>query len=363
MKKLTVKGRFPMNYKEDNEAVFSGKIDYQYTPSRIKKLKHVFVSHEGLVLKNGMLVDRCALNLKGKDDNTFYYPFWRNLVEQYAVSKWGKSLPSIHLNKPQKYLLIHSKWFNYAFWITDYLPRLIMVEENFLLEKTVLIFPESWKSIDYVQESLSSFDIKTKEIPSGTHLFIDELVMPETRKWSFSFDPKQVKKVRERMVPYALMITAGKPFPQKIYVTRKKRGTRCVENEENILPILKRAGYSVIDFEDFSFWEQVAMMHGASHFVSLHGAGFANIIFMQTKNIVLELINKTYAENEYKMQYWRLSNACGLNYLYQLCEPLNKVSKLKFGKSNEENENDFLVNQNVVIDLKVLQNNLTIMNL
>jgi hypothetical protein len=82
-----------------------------------------------LVIKNGLLVSGCAFNLIGNEDKTFYYPFWKRTAMEYAVARWGRNkTTSIQIDRPC--LLIHSKWFNYAFWINAYLPRLIMAEEE-----------------------------------------------------------------------------------------------------------------------------------------------------------------------------------------------------------------------------------------
>ena len=79
------------------------------------------------------------------------------------------------------FLLIHSKWFNYSFWINSYLLRLIQAEEAGLLDKVKLIYPKEWDNIPYVVESLKCFNVKKEIIPLDTNLFIENLIMPETR--------------------------------------------------------------------------------------------------------------------------------------------------------------------------------------
>jgi hypothetical protein len=242
----------------------------------LREINHSFVSHQGLVLKNGLLADGCALNLSGHEDNTFYYPFWRNTIEQYLVCRFGKSLRSVKLNGNEKFLLIHSRWFNYAFWINCYLPRLIMAEQTGRLRNMKLIFPEGWKKLHYVTQSLEAFNIECEVVPNDHHLFVKRLILPETREWTNSFYPPHVQGIRERLVPEAFIRCAITSFPKKIYLTRKQRGVRCVENEQEVLACLTEFGFKAVVFENLSFWEQVKMMSEAEAFVSLHGAGFAN---------------------------------------------------------------------------------------
>ena len=76
----------PENITEEYSDLFKKFRRSKVKIPQVKKLKNVFVTHNGLVLKNGLLVDGCAFNLKGKEDNTFYYSFWRTAIEQFLVN-------------------------------------------------------------------------------------------------------------------------------------------------------------------------------------------------------------------------------------------------------------------------------------
>lgn len=364
MKRANVVTAMPENIAtRDQYKFFEPLKQFNVRIPQIKELSEVFVSHQGLVLKNGLLVRGCALNLCGKEDNTFYYPFWRNTIEQYAVCRFGKSLESIQLRGPQKYLLIHSRWFNYAFWINTYLPRLIMAEKDGDLKSMKLIYPEEWKNLAYVNQSLEAFPIQHEVIKKDVHVFVEKLVFPETRDWTNSFYPPHVKGIRQRLLHEAEKRTGNKIFPKRIYLTRAQRGVRCVENEKDVIELVKQYGFEAVTFENLSFWEQVAMMSRAESFISLHGAGFANVLFMPEGASVLELINRQYANAEYKFPFWKLSCAAGLKYHAQFCDVVNPgVSRLMNAASVKEDERNFLVNQNVFVDLDLLMKNLALFN-
>jgi len=325
---------------------------------QIKVVTNVFATHEGLVLKNGLLVDGCAFNLKGKEDNTFYYTFWRTVIEQYLVSRYGKSLHSLHLKEPQAYLLIHSKWFNYSFWVNSFLPRLIQAEEAGWFKKSKLIVPEGWKKIPYVWDSLQAFDIEFEIIPEGYHVFVDRLVMPETRKWTASFYPEQIQNTRERLVKEAQKRAFGfNKQITRIYLTRVKRGVRCVENEEEVIALVKRYDFVPMVFEDLTIWEQINIMNQSTHFISIHGAGFSNIMFMKPGSMVLELINLPYAKQEYTFPFWKLANAARLRYFSQFCDVSKggETTILSYGKGKIEDELNYLVNKNILVDIVQLE--------
>lgn len=351
MKKgIIVEVKKPINNNLELTEILNSKLKYNVCYPKIKEINNAFVTYDGLVLKNFILVKGCAFNLKGKEDNTFYYQFWREAIEKFLVSKYGKSIPSIHLDSTQKYLLIHSKWFNYAFWINAFLPRLFQAIK--LDSNIVLIAPESWKTIPFVMQTLEKIEIKKEWIPIDHQIFVKKLVLPETREWTSSFHPEIIKSTKNELIKL-LNAKSDQEFPKKIYLTRAKRGNRCAANEGQVMEVLSRYGYKSITFEGLTIWEQIEMMSQATHFVSIHGAGLSNLMFMNKNTAVLEIINKTYASLEYTFPFWKLANCLDLNYFMLLSEPEEKSNfKLSFGKYILNNdENSYLVNSNLIIDM------------
>lgn len=361
MKKKEIITSLPLNLTEKNSHYFVSRQKYRIRNPKIHFLKNAFVSEQGLVIKHLLLNKYCAFNLIGKEDNTFYWPYWRITLEQMLVSKYGKSLKSLKLNTRQNYLLIYTKWFNYSFWVNSCLVRLIMAEKEGLLDNCLLLFPANWNRFEFVTQSLSCFDVKFQVIPEDHHLFVSNLYLPETREWTSSFYPSQIQDVRSKIVPFALEKTTIKEFPKRIYLTRKKRNVRCVENEYEILPILKEYNFTIINFEDYSFWDQVALMNHAETFVSVHGAGFSNVMFMKPESSVLELINEPYAKVEYQFPFWKLSSAAQLNYYTQLCCLNPKASKLLRRGHTHDNENKYLADENIVVDVDLFISNIELM--
>jgi len=358
MSKQVIIAALPLNLTESMKPYFEKRQKYAVRIPQIQHIKNAFVSEQGLVVKNFLLNPHCAFNLLGNEDNTFYFPYWRLSLEQMLVSRYGKSLKSIKLEGEERYLLIHSKWFNYSFWVNSFLTRLLMAEEAGLLERTILLYPENWDNIQFVRESLSCFNVKTIRIPTDHHLFIKHLVMPETREWTASFYPPHIQKTREKIVPFALKSTSLKEFPKRIYLTRKNRNVRCVENESELIPILDQYNFTLLSFEEISFWDQVALMNNAEAFVSIHGAGFSNVMFMKEGCKVLELINKPYADVEYQFPFWKLSVAAQLNYYAQLCNTKPGAStRLRRGQKHD-NVNTYLADENIVVDVDLFKENM-----
>jgi len=228
------------------------QVSYHKEP-RILSIRNAFISYDGLVLKNFLLVIGCAFNLIGFRDKTFYFQFWKLTLEKYLVSRYGKSIPAIHVN--ETVAVIHSKWFNYGFWINSYVPRLLDLIESKKAFK--LLYPEHWDNIPYVKLVLDELPIETIRVPEEHQVFAKQLLLPQTRKWTASFDSKRIHVVREKLIEIAKEKVVEFNFPKKIYLTRKNRGNRCAENEEEVMQLLTKEGFEAIAFEDYSIWEHM----------------------------------------------------------------------------------------------------------
>src|SRR6185503_9637910 len=87
--------------------------------------------------------------------------------------------------------------------------------------------------------------------------------------------------------------------------------------EAAVVEVLRAGGFRVVHFEDESFERQVQLAASASHIVSNHGAGLANILFMRPGSRVLEL--RRAGERERNL-FFNLANAAQLAYYYQTAD-------------------------------------------
>lgn len=300
----------------------------------------MFVSHEGLCLQKFRLVPYSSFNICTRYDKSFGWQYYKLVLEQYLVSTFGKSLKKISLPADTTYAVIHTKWFNYSFWITSSLHRLIMLQQSG--KDFTLLYPEAWDSIPYVTESLKAFrNLKIYKIPTGFHVQVPHLLMPEVRPFTACFDGSELQTVKNYMTAHIPVEFLTKPYPTKVYITRNKAKYRKVQNEQEVIDFLSPQGFSVIDFDDLSFWEQVALMKEVKEFVSIHGAGMANLVFAQTQIHVIELLHKFTTPKTYRFVFWILVTLLKQEYTVVFCETI----------PNHENE----LMRDIVVDLQTLK--------
>jgi capsular polysaccharide biosynthesis protein len=106
---------------------------------------------------------------------------------------------------------------------------------------------------------------------------------------------------------YGLQAQGKKP---RIYVTRSDTKKRRIENESELLPILKARGFEVVAPGQLSFRDQVSLFMWADAVVGPHGAGLTNILFAPKSNRVLEI----FPANKVKNTYLLLAHSLGQTY-------------------------------------------------
>lgn len=302
-------------------------------------VKNVFVSHEGLVLKNYQLVPKSHFNLKGSKDQTFYYTFWKLALEQYLVSTYGKSLKKIKLEQAN-YLHVYTKWFGYFFWLTDALPKLIKTRH--LHTKVSLIYPDEWKNIAYVNQVLDLFpDLAKEVIPRGVHMQVKSLFLPPTRKWSGIIPNKDVLLIKEFILEKIDKENIKSAFGKRIYISREKALRRKPINETGLNELLLAYDYDRVCLEDFSFLEQLAIIHNAESVIGLHGAGLANCLMMKEGTSLIELAPQVRTLKELRKSFQALGDSCNLKY------------QVLFNKVDLINKQDIYDND-IIVDLKSL---------
>ena len=312
-KRTTIHIPLPENIDSRYKMLYEKKSSYTCPELFVKEYSNVFVSHEGLCLQNFRLVPYSSFNICTRYDKSFGWQYYKLVLEQYLVSTFGKSLKKITLPADTTYAVIHTKWFNYFFWVTSSLHRLIMLQE--LGKDFTLLYPEGWDNIPYITESLKAFpNLKTLKIPTGVHVQVPHLFLPEVRPYTSCFNPKDLLQVKNFFYHYVHLYRTQNNFPEKIYISRDKANRRRITNELEITNYLKNQGFAILYFEELSLHEQIAYMQHADIVISLHGAGLTNILFMKTHSKVVELSPKIKKMKDVRYPFWRIAELLHINY-------------------------------------------------
>lgn len=309
----------PVNYRQEDALRFDPIRKCAVSRAFIERVDSVKVCQYYIFSDQKLLEDFCLpIQLRGK---------------QQVLKQWLKTqlFPKKRLEEAIWVIDLWSK--NYFHWILECLPRILALRSAGI--NLPLLLPEHVFSISYIRESLADLNIQTFTYNFRQTVKVKRLFMP-SHDSPCAFDRDYLKNLVDSYHTIDLPRVAVPS--KKIYISRKDAGKRKVANEAELIPVLKEAGFECVQLEKLSFKAQRELMTETAVLLSIHGAGLANLIFMQLGSKVIELHPDT--EN-YNSCFYHLAEAVGMKYYYSF-EPgdhpnpqeanisvdLNKMKKL-----------------------------------
>jgi hypothetical protein len=298
--------RLPVNFNEDQRAMFGGELERVIPETRLLKFDDVWASPEGLLFKGRRILRE-----------SFAFP---NHLDQWRARSVLRFLVTSRVLRRRRkiereVLWVTDYWSTGHFhWLTDVLTRFYAVRER--LAEALVLLPGMYEKRDVVRSSLKAFGVTNVDFISDDEVIeCRSLVMPSHTAPSGHFNHEAIRGVRDVMLS-AYGDVSGEE--KRLYISRSAAGKRRTVNEDEVTSILLRHGFETIRTEELSFEEQVRICSRARYIVSNHGAGLTNILFMREGGSVLELRHQADCINNC---YFTLSSALDLNYFYQTCVP------------------------------------------
>ncbi len=206
---------------------------------------------------------------------------------------------------------------NYYHWLCDALPRL----EAWLVRNphARLLLPRRVHAQSFVRDSLAAYpQVEVVAQPQGLSMRIGELIVPGRAAPEARHHPDLTRKVAARL--RAHFGGGVRHSGQRIHVSRAGARFRHLVHEEGIAPILRRHGFRLLRFEDFTFAEQIRLAAEAEVVSGPHGAGLANMLFMPEGSHVLELRQLAGSPN----CFYTLAAVLGHSYHVVSCRPADE---------------------------------------
>ncbi|MGC3946341.1 MAG: glycosyltransferase family 61 protein [Chryseolinea sp.] len=342
MEKSIVSIELPRNCSNEDRLLFEAFTQYDLPELRLLKLREVFVAYSGLCMDATGVIPECYHPNGDKEaiykDVAYYYEKAQRIPESL-----------IELDDDNNYVLVHHPWStNYWHWITEAIPRILMIGQK--SGSMVLLLPEHYDKIEFVRASLAPFAFRDIFIiPQGKSLLVRNLWLPQIKEDVDSYYSDIVSGTRAvYLQAFNFDFSRTSPVFDRIYISRKKASRRRVVNEDEVERLLLSFGFVIVCNEDYSFRQQIELYASARYVVSVHGAGLTNMIFMREGSSVLELHKRmTNGKDWHSLAFWRLSNTLNYTYYHQICEPANPLSSF--------------FDADLVIDIEKLKQNIKLM--
>lgn len=171
---------------------------------------------------------------------------------------------------------------NYFHWLVEILPRLVPLQRAGIAADYYLVDCLT----PFQQVVLAALGIKRHQLIQPHFkllLAADEVILP-------SFPSPSCLREFAGQLLHDLAADAPVSLPRRIFVTRRKTGTRMLSDEPAVERLLQAHGFQTHAMEDYSLAKQARLMREAEIVVATHGAGLSNLIFARPGTQVVELV-------------------------------------------------------------------------
>ncbi len=287
------------------------------------KLRDVFVTNNCVILSKGAAVKASCV---GEQYYQKYLSFKFRLKYFFPIFSCSK----------KSYILATDEWSkNYCHWLWEALSKVIELKKSD--PQAILILPKSYLKIDFMMKSLEVFGYtrdNVKIIPRKSQLRVKNLsyipcIGIATPGY---YDFLKFTEVAQALVAgYQEKLKTN--FGERIYISRsnpKNNNSRRVENEDEVVAMLTKYGFKKVYMENFSFLEQISIMHFAKFIVAPHGAGITNVMFAKKNCYLLEMVNSKWN----KTCFAEMCDRMAINYFRFDCAEVNQAREMELRDVN-----------------------------
>lgn len=307
LEKENVNIKYPENIKKEHKNLFQKELNRSNPAAYVFYLKNIRFKKKMFPLIFNFQIISNFLKLDSISRYKYIKKFFLLLYYFYfLISKKTHSKTVINNG-----IVIHDRHSkNYFHWITDVLPKIILAKQKKLLEDKVIILPsfnskfqlDSLKKItkNIVYKNTSSRDLMVKNL-----LYISDLHVSGYPRKTY------LKKMQSIFVGNSNF----NKKPIKIYISRSNSDRRRLSNERELIKILKKKNFRILQMEKIKFYDQIKYCSRASLIISLHGAGLTNLIWMKKKTKLIEIRG---SEDKNLNPYFVMCKHLGIKYYYFL---------------------------------------------
>ncbi len=201
---------------------------------------------------------------------------------------------------------------NYAAWLFGGLPRLSAYAACAELSDLPIVLHGD--VANYHLDSLCAMGIARERLHiHGAHVRIECKALYYCTTSYFHHAPSAtgVRHVRERVMSQA-GVQSGEAAGKRLYLARRHAKDRPLLNENEVVALFERHGFTAIDPERHSFEAQVRFAAGAQVLAGPYGANLANMVFAKNAHKLLILGTK------HQPEFARLASALGIAFWHMV---------------------------------------------
>ena len=224
---------------------------------------------------------------KREDDNSISHFYTENFYKNFMDKKSDFKLIN------DSYVLGSSPSDNYFSNLIHFLPRIFFINDkkvNLIIHRNL---SNKFRSFIETICELRGIEISFTFLDEGFYNFNNSSV-PEF------FNITKSIKILKFFLEQILTNIKVPEFKSKIYIRREDANYRKILNEADLITILRKKGFEIINPQHFDILEQMKIFSNAKVIISPHGSNMSNIIFCQKNTKIVEIspeLNNEYEQN------------------------------------------------------------------
>lgn len=210
----------------------------------------------------------------------------------------------------------------YYHWMLDVLPKLGLLQRHGIALDSIDHFLVRNVTGDFQTETLARLGIDKSRIVetiSDQYFRCEHLLHIDMNNG--------INLKMNRFIPLWLKQTYLRLPEQnsglKLYISRPEGVRRGILNEDELLPLVREAGFTVVVMEGLSVAEQASLLSRADAVMAPHGGALTNLVFCRPGIPVIEILSR-----HVYPYYYGLSQMCGHRYHAIMEDPVTDFPRL-----------------------------------
>jgi capsular polysaccharide biosynthesis protein len=218
----------------------------------------------------------------------------------------------------EKVVLVGGRSGAFFHWMTEIVPRLMIVAEDSRLREPPLLMRPAHSP--FQQETLRALALNPRFVE-------EEFVKVPVVTFPTHMVIERPARLSPEIIAYADRFARDylgadeQGGGRRIYVSRADAGRREIVNENALLRVLERNGFERVIPSELSLRDQAALFQSASAVVAPHGGALASLAFCRPGTKVFELFPESWVRFS---PFWILASLAGLDYRLVLCKPASQ---------------------------------------
>lgn len=309
LKKIISNRTKPVNLKINDDYLFSHEYEKTIPKSNVKHFKNIYISESTIKRFKHFRFLLKQQRMNPIDSKTKLIFFFKDFI------KFFKSDTKKELILIEKGLwAIDSRSNQYFHWMTDAMQRIFNAEEY--LMQYPLILTTNFKDKSFIDETLEILNLKPIYVDHDKHYKINDLLMSERVSPAGNYRKEIIQSIASKFIDFQSKNEKNNEY-HRIWISRQNAERRLINNFSEVIKILEKHKFKIIEFENFSLGEQISMSMNCKVLGGVHGAGLTNMMFMSKGSKIFEVRGNQDSLNNC---FFSLASDLDMEYYYFLSE-------------------------------------------